>query len=75
MQAREGSANEDHFAIMEITFANNKCARNVKRTIKTSDMALLLTESVESFAIAILDALVDCEFPRLTALYNELRFL
>ena len=56
---------------MEITFANNKCARNVKKTIKTSDMALLLTES---FAIAILDALIDCEFPRLTALYNELRF-
>ena len=53
---------------MEITFANTKCARNVKRTIKTSDMTLLLTELVGSFAIAILDALVDCEFPRLTAL-------
>ena len=59
---------------MDITFVNNKCARNVKRTIKTSDMALHLTESVESFAIAILDVLVDCEFPRLAALYNELRF-
>ena len=33
---------------MEITFANNKYASNVKKTIKT-DMALLLTESVESF--------------------------
>ena len=32
-------------------------------------MVLLLTESVESFAIAILDAVIDCEFPRLTALY------
>ena len=60
---------------MDITFVNNKCARNVKRTIKTSDMALHLTESVESFAIAILDTLIDCEFPRLTALYNELHFL
>ena len=60
---------------MEITFANNKCARNVKRTMKTSDMPLLLTELVESFAIAILDALIDCEFPRLTALYNELGML
>ena len=29
---------------------------------------------VESFAIAILDVLIECEFPRLTALYNELRF-
>ena len=57
---------------MEIT---NKCARNVKRTIKTSDVALLLTESVESFAIAILNALIDCEFLRLTVLYNELCFL
>ena len=33
-------------------------------------MALHLTESLESFAIAILEALVDCEFLRL-----ELRFL
>ena len=31
--------------------------------IKTSDMALLLIESVESFAITILDTLIDCEFP------------
>jgi len=52
--AREGSANEDHFAnnqwgsVLQIT--DQKCARNVKRTIKTSDMALLL---IESFAIAI----------------------
>ena len=52
-QACEGSTNEDHFA------NNQKCARNVKRTIKT-DMALFL---VESFAIAILDTLIDCEFP------------
>ena len=59
---------------MEITFANNKCARNVEKTIKTSDIELPLKELVESFAIAILDALIDCEFPRLTALYNELRF-
>ena len=60
---------------MDITFVNNQCARNVKRTIKTSDVTLHLTESVESFAVAILDALVNCEFPRLTALYNKLRFL
>ena len=33
-------------------------------------MALLLTESVESFAITILDMLIDFEFLRLTALYN-----
>ena len=26
-------------------------------------MALLLIELIESFAIAILDALIDCEFP------------
>ena len=55
-QAR--SANKDHFAI-----ANQKRARNVKRTIKTSDMALLLVKLVESFAIAIFDTLTDCEFP------------
>ena len=52
---------------MEITFANKnqKHARNVKRT---SDMALLLTELIESFTI--LDMLIDCEFP----LANELRY-
>ena len=59
---------------MEITFANIKCTRNAKKTIKTSDIALLLTESVESFAITILNALINCEFPRLTALYNKLHF-
>ena len=51
---------------MGITFANNtnqKCARNLKRTIKTSDMALLIRELVYSFAIAILNVLIDCEFP------------
>ena len=54
-QAREGSANEDHFAnnqwgsLLQIT--NQKCARNVKRTIKT--MALLLIELVETFVITI----------------------
>ena len=60
-QAR--SVNEDHFA-MGITFviANQKCARNVKRTIKT-DMALLFIELVESFTIAILDTLINCELP------------
>ena len=41
----------------------SKCAKREK------------TESVGSFAIAILDALIDGEFPRLTGLYNELRFL
>ena len=46
---------------MQIT--NQKGARNVKRTIRTLDMALLLIELIESFAIAILDALIDCEFP------------
>ena len=53
-QASEGSVNEDHFA------NNQKCARNAKRTIKTSDMVLLL---IKLFAIAILDAHIDCEFP------------
>ena len=50
---------------MGITFAiaNQKRARNVKRTIKTSDTALLFIKLVESFANAILDALIDCEFP------------
>ena len=57
-QAREGSANKDHFAI-----ANQKCARNVKRTIKTSDTALLFIKLVESFTIAILNVLIDCKFP------------
>ena len=62
-QAHEGSVNEGHFAnnqwgsLLQIT--NEKCARNVKRTIKASDMALLLTELIESFAITILDVLID----------------
>ena len=66
-QAHEGSANEDHFtnnqwgSLLQIT--NQTCARNMKRAIKTSDMALLLMELlVESLAIAILDTLIDCEF-------------
>ena len=56
-QTCEGNVNEDHFAnnqwesLLQITI--QKCARSVKRTIKTSDMALLLIELVESFAIAI----------------------
>ena len=60
MQACKGSANEDHFA-MGITFAiaNLKCARDVKRTIKTSDTALLF---IKSFTITILDTLINCEF-------------
>ena len=47
-QAHKGGANQDHFAnnqsgsLVQIT--NEKCARNVKSTIKTSDMALLLIE-------------------------------
>ena len=60
-QAREGSANEDHLQI-----TNQKCARDVKRTIETSDMALLF-HSPSSFrhspsSFAIFDALIDCEF-------------
>ena len=49
---------------MGITFtiANQKRARNVKRTIKTSDMVLFFIKLVDSFAIAILNALIDCEF-------------
>ena len=39
-QAREGSVNEDHMQI------NQKCGRDMKRTIKTSDMALLLIEFI-----------------------------
>ena len=31
--------------------------------MRTLDMALLLIELIESFAIAILDVLIDCEFP------------
>ena len=37
--------------LLQITI--QKCDKNVKRTIKISDMALLLMELVESFAIAI----------------------
>ena len=63
----DGSVNEGHFANIQwgslLQINNQKCARNVKRTIKTSDMALLLIELVASFAIAVLDALIDCEFP------------
>ena len=49
---------------MGITFAtaNQKHARNVKRTIKTSDTVLLCIKLVESFTIATLNALIDCEF-------------
>ena len=59
-QEQAHSVNEDHFT-MGITFAiaNQKCARNVKRTMKTSDMALLF---IASFAITILDVLIECEF-------------
>ena len=48
---------------MGITFtiANQKRARNVKR-IKTSDMVLFFIKLVDSFAIAVLNALIDCEF-------------
>ena len=55
-------------SLLQIT--NQKCATNVKSTIKTSDMALLL---IESLAVAIhhLDALIDCEFP----LTHEVCFL
>ena len=66
-QAREGSANEEHFAnnqwgtVLRIT--NQKCTRNVEKTIKTLDMALLLIKLVESFTIAIFNALIDCKFP------------
>ena len=38
---------------------NEKCTRNVKRT---SDLALLLIELVESFAIINVNVLIDCEF-------------
>ena len=66
-QAHEGSANEDHFANNQwgslLQKTNQTSTRNVKRAIKTSDMALLLMELlVESLAIAILDTLIDCEF-------------
>ena len=42
------TVNEDH-STMGITFAiaNQKCARNVKMTIKISDTALLLIKLVE----------------------------
>ena len=54
--------------------------RNVKRTVRNIRYVTASHRSVESFAIAILDMLIDCEFLRLTALrltalYNELRFL
>ena len=48
----EGSANEDHFVNNQweslLQTANQKCVR---------------IELVELFAITILDALIDCEFP------------
>ena len=51
------SAN-DHFAMgITFTIANQKHARNMKRTTNTSDMALLFIKLVESFAI--LDVLID----------------
>ena len=56
-QACEDNGNKDHFAnnqwrsLLQITV--QKCVRNVKKPIRTSDMALLLTELVESFTIAI----------------------
>ena len=62
-QACEGSANEDHLQI-----TNQKYTRDVKRTIKTSDMALLF-HSPSPFAI--FDVLINCEFP----LIHELCFL
>ena len=57
-QARDGSARKHHFAKINqwgslLQLTNQKCTTNVKRTIKASDMALLLKELVESFAIAI----------------------
>ena len=57
------SANDNHF-VMGNTFAiaNQKRARNVKRTIKTSDTALLFIKLVESFTIAIFDTLIDYKF-------------
>ena len=59
--------NEDHFANNQwasewgslLLRINEKCTRNVKRT---SDMALLLIELVESFAIINVNVLIDCEF-------------
>ena len=80
-QAREGNANEDHFAntqLLQITI--QKCARNVNRTIKVSDIALPLTELVESFVTAIFHpqrARLRASVHSLlhTCIGNEIRFL
>ena len=78
MHMHDGSVNEDHFANIQwgslLQINNQKYARNVKRSIKTSDMVLLLIELVASFAIAILDALNDCEFPLPTRNSNYASF-
>ena len=58
-QARKGnswiSADKDHFTNYQwgslLQISNQKCTENVERNIKTSDMALLLVDLVESFAI------------------------
>ena len=73
----DGSVNEGHFANIQwgslLQINNQKCARNVKRTIKTSDMALILVELVESFAICqSLMCLSTTTFRCLTALYLTL---
>ena len=52
-----------------VAIANQKHARNVKRTIKTFDTALLFIRLVESFASTILDCefpLTHCSLPRIT---------
>ena len=63
------SSNKNHFVNNQwgslLRLTNQKCARNVKRTTKTSDMALLL---VESFAIrhprcASVDSLLSTSHP------------
>ena len=59
-----------------ITFANNqKCTRNVNKTIKTSHMALLLIEFIRDryspSPFTILNTLIDSKFP----LTHKLRFL
>ena len=63
-QAREGSVDEDHFTNNQggslLQIANQKYARNVKRTVKTSDTSLLF---IKLFTISIFDVLIDCEFP------------
>ena len=51
-QAHEGNVSKDHFV------NDQKCARNVKMTKNIRHGTV-----VESFAIAILNVLIDCEFP------------